>query len=300
MAAPEIERMRAAVVRVHPELSGATFEVATAGWHSTALDVDDRRIFKFPRHEAAERALLKEAALLAQVRSAVSMPVPDMRIHEGPPLFSEHVKIEGGHLPPTHYDHLAEDARRQLGEDLGRFYAELHRLDADRMKALGAGPIEPWRDPADIRARALPALPPEIRCIAEQTIGAFEQLPPDPHGTTYGFFDGHGWNMAFDHDRGRLNGVYDFADSGVGPLHQEFIYSNLVSSDLTERIVRSYEALTGRDLDRGRITLLTGMHRLSELSELADDPDHLPAMVRNFERWAASTERPRGPLPARG
>ena len=44
-------------------------------------------------------------------------------------------------------------------------------------------------------------------------------MPPDPLGTVYGFFDGHGWNMAFDHARGRLNGIFDFGDSGFGPLH---------------------------------------------------------------------------------
>lgn len=32
-----------------PELAGATFSLATAGWHSIAVDVDDRLIFKFPR-----------------------------------------------------------------------------------------------------------------------------------------------------------------------------------------------------------------------------------------------------------
>src|SRR5919106_64050 len=62
-----------------------------------------------------------------------------------------------------------------------------------------------------------------------------------PYGTTYGFFDGHGWNMAFDHTTNRLNGVYDFADSGFGPLHQEFIYTNLIARDLTARIVAEYE-----------------------------------------------------------
>jgi hypothetical protein len=74
--------------------------------------------------------------------------------------------------------------------------------------------------------------------------------------------------MAFDHERQQLNGIYDFADSGLGPLHQEFIYSNLISPDLTVRIVAAYACRTGRMLDRRRINILTGFHRLSELDPL--------------------------------
>jgi hypothetical protein len=121
-----------------------------------------------------------------------------------------------------------------------------------------------------------------------EIIEAFEQLPADPHGLIYGFFDGHGWNMAFDHERGCLNGIYDFADSGIGPLHQDFIYTNFISPDLTERVVTAYEAITGRVLDRRRIALLTGMHRLSELAELADEPKHTSFMIRNVVEWLKS------------
>lgn len=50
-----------------------------------------------------------------------------------------------------------------------------------------------------------------------------------------------------------------------------------------------YEVLATRPLDRRRIELLTGAHRLSELAELADDPTHAPEMVRYFAEWAAKS-----------
>lgn len=73
--------------------------------------------------------------------------------------------------------------------------------------------------------------------------------------------------------------MYDFADAGIGPLHQEFIYSAFIDADLTERIVAAYERFSGRRLERRRIALLTAAHRLSELAELADEPRHLPDML---------------------
>lgn len=286
LAEVDFELARSAIIRAFPDLAQSRFSLVAPGRHSIAIDVDDRLIFKFPRHTAARCALVREAGLLAVVRPLVSMAVPDISIHPGPPLFSRHEKLIGAHLLTTGYERLTDEARHQLGTDLALFYAQLHRLDAHGMKAAGAVPIETWQTPETIRARALPALPPNLRAFAMQAVAAFEGLAPDPYGTVYGFFDGHGWNMAFDHERSKLNGVYDFADSGFGPLHQEFLYSNLVSPDLTERTLCAYEALTGRLLDRGRVTLLTAIHRLSELAELADDPEHAPAAVRNVAAWA--------------
>ncbi len=214
------------------------------------------------------------------------MPVPDLTIHTGPPLFSRHKKLKGDHLLTCHYELLPDEPRQHLAADMALFYAELHRLDAGTMEAAGARPIRAWLKPDDILRRAWPILPPGLRLYAARTITAWRQLGPDPHRTTYGFFDGHGWNMAFDHASNRLNGIYDFADSGFGPLHQEFIYSNWIAPDLTARIITDYKTLTGLALDRQRIELLSGVLRLSELAEYADDADHAPAMVRTIADWA--------------
>lgn len=285
MTGRSLATYRRAIVRVFPGLAGSPFGLAAAGWDSDAVEVDGRLMFKFPRHRRAATALRREAALLAVIRPSITMAVPLLRLHEGPPLFSSHEKLRGGHLLAADYAELSEPARQRLGEELARFYAELHGLGRDVMAAAGAGPIAAWQTPAAIRAKALPLLPPVLRPVAKDVLDAFECMPPDPGGQIYGFFDGHGWNMAFDHARGRLNGIYDFADSGLGPLHQEFIYSNFVSSDLTDRIVAGYQRRTGRLLDRRRIALLTGVHRLSELAELASDPGQVPEMVRHVEEW---------------
>lgn len=292
MSGADIDRFRSAIVRSFPALAGAAFRFLPEGWHSVAVEADGRFVFKFPKDEKARRALLREAALLEAIRPRVRLPVPAMRIHRGPPIFSSHEKLEGEQLLAAEYRTLPEEARDRLARDLARFYAELHRLDIGLMKAAGAEPIGAWETPEDVRRKAVPALPEELREAARRTVRAYERLPPDPRGTIYGFFDGHGWNMAFDHARGVLNGVYDFADSGLGPLHQEFVYSSFIARDLTERIVAAYERMSGLTLDRRRIAVLTGFHRLSELASLADDPRHRPAMIRSFADWIAEGEAP--------
>jgi len=263
--------LRAVIVKVFPDLAAGAFTPQTRGWDSIAIDVDDRLIFKFPRHEPGRAGLVREAALLAIIHPAVTLPTPDMTLHEGPPLFSRHDKLRGGYLEPPLYTALADPARDRLAQTLALFYAQIHALPAADLEAAGAGPIKPWLKPGDILRRAWPVLTEQLRRYAERTIAAWRTLPPDPHGRTYGFFDGHGWNMAFDSAAQQLNGVYDFGDSGFGPLHQEFIYSNMISPELTGRIIGRYESLTGRLLDRERIVLLFEVLRLSELAEHADD-----------------------------
>jgi hypothetical protein len=288
MSEASFESLRSVVVARFPDLARANFSWLPPGFDSLAMDVDDRLIFKFPRSESAAARLKVEAGLLAVIRPAVTMPLPDLAVYPGPPLFSRHTKLKGRHLLAADYAGLPKSARQDLADAMAHFYVELHSLDTGKIRAAGARPIPVWLSPEDILRRSWAVLPTELRSFAEQTIRSWQLLPPDPYGITYGFFDGHGWNMAFDHASRKLNGLYDFADSGFGPLHQEFIYSNFISTELTARIVGGYENATKRSLDRERIRTLTGAHRLFELADLADDPQHLPAMLESVLEWVAS------------
>lgn len=283
----DLQKLRTTIVTSVPELENSSFTLLTAGWDYLAVDVDDRLIFRFPRESAAEKSLMREARLLAVIRPGLSLPVPDLSLHAGPPLFSQHTKLPGDHLVTAQYERLPAEARRLLATDLARFYIELHHPGIETLQEAGAGPVHPWLPPEEILRRTREVLPPRLGRYAERAVSVWQDLPPDPYGTTYGFFDGHGWNMAFDHDRERLNGIYDFGDSGFGPLHQEFIYSNFISADLTSRIVVEYEALSGLKLDRERIDLLTGILRLSELAEQVDDSALRPRLIEYVADWAA-------------
>jgi hypothetical protein len=289
-----IDRFRDAIVRVFPQLSGSTFKLMERGWDCFAVDVDGRLICKFPRHAEGESRLVMQVKLLAVIRPRVSLPLPDMHLHAGPPLFSSHAKLIGEHVVTAEYDALLEAAKKRLGDDLGRFYGELHRIDQAALVEAGAKPIKPWKTSAEIHAKVIPILSPELRDFAQETLAGRNALAADPYGESYGFLDGHGWNMAFDHAQERLNGLYDFGDSGIAPLHQEFIYSSMISADLTERIVTAYESFTGRNLDRRRVDVLTGTHRLWELAEWADDPANRQLAIDNVAKWAITMRSARG------
>ena len=268
-----------------PELGEATFTLMTEGWDSMAVDVDDWFIFKFPRIEEAGEALRREAAMLAVVRPQLTLPVPNLAFYETPQPFSKHPKLKGDHLVTAQYERLSSNAKQQLAEDVAHFYAQLHAMDSALLQAAGALPLKPWPAPKVIAAGVQPHLPQALQQKAHQTLAQWVQLTDDPYGITYGFFDCHGWNMAFDHGTQRLVGMYDFGDAGFGALHQEFIYTSLVSADLTSRVVGTYERITGRKLERERISILTGVLLMIELAQMGNDADKASLVLQNALNW---------------
>lgn len=254
---------RAAIAVVRPDLADRPMTIHTAGWDSDAAEVGGT-IFKFPKRPDAIPRLRKEARLLALIRPRVSLTVPDMRLHEAPVVFSEHEKIPGEMIETPQYDVLTPAQRQVMAERLAEFYAALHAIPLAEARAAGASESG-WPSSAEIMATAQALLPKELHDWARAALAAYDAVPKaDP---VFGYFDGHGWNMAFDHARGVLNGVYDFADAGLGSRTEDLNYSSFISADLTERIVAAYEKHTGLAIDRREVALHTAVQRLAELGE---------------------------------
>ncbi len=279
-------RCLSAIVAAHPALHAEAFTVLTHSWDSIAIALGPMT-FKFPQSEPAAASLRREVALLRVIRPRLSVPVPDMALFEGPPVFSAHPTLPGDHLPPDAYAALPEAAKARLGVTLGRFYADLHGIPDDLAQNAGALPAQRWAEPDVLLDRAVPALPEPLHARARDVIGQYATLGPDPLGEVCGYFDGHGWNMAFDFARKRLSGLYDFADAGFGPVHREFVYPGFIARDLVLRIVAAYAAETGRRPDQRRIDILTAALRLSEFAGATGNPDHLGDMRRNAVEWLA-------------
>ncbi|OJX49035.1 phosphotransferase [Devosia sp. 66-22] len=255
---------REAIRAVRPDLGNVPMVLHTRGWDSNAVEAGDS-IFKFPKHPDAPARLRREAKFLALIGPRVPLAVPSMRLHESPMLFSEHLTIPGDVIETAGYDALGPVQQQAMAEALAGFYAALHAIPLDEAIAAGAEPKPEWPDIATILPMLHERLPTSLHAFAEQAFAAYVELPREE--TIFGYFDGHGWNMAFDHERGVLNGVYDFADAAIGPLSREFTYSSLTSTDLTERLVTAYERRTGKLIDRRTVDLRTTVQHLSELGE---------------------------------
>ena len=258
--------MRRAILEAFPDLAGEAFSIAGKGWHSLAVDVGGRLIFKFPKGEEAEAALRREAGLLAAIAPYVTLPIPKMSLHDGPVLFSRHEKLPGETLDKAAYHRLNEDQKEQISEKIALLLISLHNIPDEIMTHAGAQLVEWWDTADETLAPIWPLLPPSVVAGGRAAIESYRALGPDPLGEPFGFFDAHGWNMAFDHRTGTLNGMFDFADSGFGPVHREFAPLSLIAPEMAAQTATAYDALSGRTLDRRRIFLLTAAMRLSEFA----------------------------------
>lgn len=279
--AAEIARFRAHVIGTLPQFAGGQFTTLTQGWDSVALECDGW-IFKFARTPEAEVRLRREVAILQFLKPRVTMPLPHMVFNDGPVPFSQHLKIPGSSLESADYLRLGEGQRNALATRMAQLYSELHVLPLNRMQQVGATGVDPWMAPDDIIAGAGPKLPRGYKGFLDRTVSAYRKLTITGDEQVYGYFDGHGWNMAFDHEMGLLNGVFDFADSGFGARHRDLSYSNWISADLTLRIIDRYEELTRRTVNRDLVMLYSSALRLAELAE-----GFLPEErgVANVTRW---------------
>lgn len=287
--APPLDTLRDAIAAAVPSLCASTWRVLNDGWDSVAVEVDGQWIFKFPRYAAAEARLRRECSVLGLVRPRVAMPLPEMMLHEKPRLFSQHRKLPGSSLEVDDYGQLSVVQRDRLADALAAFYAQLHAIPQADARAAGAAAIDPWLDPDETARRALPALPARLVPFLHSTLDAYRSMPGDDDNV-FGYFDGHGWNMAFDHATGTLNGVFDFADSGFGARHQDLSYSNWISPDLTLRIIARYEQLTGQAIDRDRVMLYSAVPRLVEFARSAPDHPDFPARLRAVEDWFGAAD----------
>jgi aminoglycoside phosphotransferase (APT) family kinase protein len=270
---------RDAIRAARPDLAGLPMVLHTRGWDSNAVEAGDT-IFKFPKHADAPARLRREAKFLALIAPRVPLAVPRMKLHEAPMLFSEHIMIPGTIIETAGYDALSEAQKQAMAAALAGFYAALHAIPMADAIAAGAELKPEWPEAAAVLPALRQRLPGHIQQFAERAFTAYAALPAEPE--IFGYFDGHGWNMAFDHERGVLNGVYDFADAAIGPLTREFTYSSLTSPDLTERLITAYEALTGRAIDRRAVAIRMSVQNLAEFAEL-EAPDE--KVATSLVRW---------------
>ncbi len=245
-----------------PDLAGLSCRILGAGFDSVALEVDDQLVFKFPRRRscpAGARPRGGAARSHPPTRHSAGARSHDRR-RRGPVLAAQ--KIPGEHLRPEDYPLACRSRARRSRRRSRRCFAELHALDHETMRAAGALPIKPWlragRDRS--RHRALSAWPAAGLGIADPR-GLEKPAARSARRDLWLLRRPSAGTWLSIRASGRLNGIYDFADSGFAGLHQEFIYPAFVSAELMTRVIDHYEAITGRAIDRRRVHLLAAVLR---------------------------------------
>lgn len=282
LLAADLAHYRALVVSTLPQFAGGTFSALGSGAERLVLECDGW-IFRFGLTEAAQQRLRHEAAMLGFLKPRITMSLPQMQLHDGIEPFTQHLRLPGETLERAQYEVLDEGRRNALAMRVAQFYAELHALPLSRLQQVGAAGVEPWMSPEEILAEAQPKLPKKLHPFLKRTVKAYRKLTIAGAELVFGHFDIHGGNMAFDHQTGMLNGMFDFAAAGFGARHRDLATTSRTSADLTRRVLDRYEELARFKVDRELVVLYTSARRLADLASQSL-PDG-PALQRVID-WA--------------
>ncbi|HAL49693.1 MAG: hypothetical protein FI707_05310 [SAR202 cluster bacterium] len=133
-----------------PGIEIRTCEPITDGWSSYVLEVNGRRIFRFPRRPEIAHGVETEILLLPLLAEALPVAVPSYDViardrPDDPALFVGYDKIQGQQL---HRDSLpVQTQRRQLARDIGELLSALHSIPTDGLATANVAPVtaDGWR-----------------------------------------------------------------------------------------------------------------------------------------------------------
>lgn len=278
-----LEKPQAQIERIVQRHVGAdkfkTIKLILHATDSVVADVNDAWIFKFPRQESSAQQIEKEALVLAYFGTQLSLAIPRMTIHAKQYFYSCHAKVPGSVLTTQDYQNLTDDQRNALAETLAVFFSQMHATPMQSVQALHLEKRGPWKPSPAIIADVEEILPAHILPYVRRTMERFDAENARREEEVVGHFDAHGENMAFDLTGGRLNGIFDFADVGIGDYHKELQAPSWISPDLTERIVPRYEALSGRTVNRDRLAI---NHAAAQIINVAFSKGIRPEVAAHF------------------
>jgi aminoglycoside 2''-phosphotransferase len=278
-----------------PELAVATVERLGDGWEHEAYLVDERVVFRFPRHADAGSDFEPEERIHALVASAVGPSVGIPRITRWGRPSARFPHPFAGHevIPGVEANDPRVPMNPELADDLGRALARIHSIPADAAAAAGVDPsaVEAIDLAAALQqlrgwvsqVRAITGHAPEPCAWLEGTLrppGAYRGAPRFIHG------DLQMEHVIVSQTTGRLSGIIDWGGY-FGDPERDFSYMLLHGGwSFFQRAVDAYDLPL--DAEFAERTLFSA--RLGALSWLADvikrggsTSRHLAIVRRVFE-----------------
>jgi aminoglycoside phosphotransferase (APT) family kinase protein len=169
-ATPDAARIARIIHAQFPALDPVRVRFLGEGCDSSAFEVNDVLVFRFPKRADVEKQLLTEARFLeALAASRPPIPIPDFQFHGMPT--AEFPRHFGGYPKLPGRSAIDADPRvsdpAYLAPSLGRFLSWLHAFPADEAIRLG---VPDQRDDSVLR---------EVSAEALEALDVVKQVSPD-------------------------------------------------------------------------------------------------------------------------
>ena len=218
----------AAIMKNFPQLTIETWEPLNEGWANRTFLVNQRIVFRFPKHQVAAHGLVREIGLLTELAPTVPLPIPQYLYHGQPTqhypfVFGGYTFIEG---TPLNQCSPQVQSASWWQPSLGAFLTALHRFPVDRVQDLFETDIyttpQAWQEGISkmckkIRTYIFPLLTHRQR---EELSTYFEQVMANP--SIFSFIpvfihqDFYSHNILVDVDTETVTGIIDWGSCTVG------------------------------------------------------------------------------------
>jgi len=255
-----------------PQLAEGSVEFHGWGCEYDAYLVDERLLFRFPRHSGVGNGFEWEAASIERVEAAVgdAFLVPHVSLWGAPSAHFPYRFFGGVFIPGVGSDHPTAPWAPELADDLGRALRLLHSIPfTAEEKAEAAATPYSCRDPRDGTLWCLEQLPP-IRALAPTEWAWLEDESIVPREFTgeprFIHGDLHPEHILVDRLTGRLTGIVDWGPT-IGDPARDFEFLVIArGQSFLERALRAY----GLPFDEELIARSVYFARVRSLGWLAD------------------------------
>ena len=201
--------------RLHPD----------EGQFNDILIINEKYVFRFPKHPPGVELLLNESRILEKIRSRLPLPIPDpiyiSQDRQAGKVFAGYPMLPGEPLWRETLEGIPdEDTLQRLADQLAGFLKELHSIP---IAEAGADlPVHETREQwaalyHDIQQHLFDRMRPEARDGIQDI---FEEYLAHPRSYAFQPAFRHGdfgpSNILFDRQTRRISGILDFAFAGPG------------------------------------------------------------------------------------
>lgn len=174
---------------------------------------------------------------------------------------------------------------RRVGNKVGEMLVQQHSRVAESDVRGWLRRRVTWPEPADWMRCRLPEVIDDLVLLADldAVIARWDAEPGAKSDMVLIHGDLGLHNMAFDEASGEVRGLFDYDSAAWADRHYDFRYLefDLGRSHLMDAAVEAYQAITGMEIDRGRVNLLNAASAICYLAyRRGVDP---------LERWCGRT-----------
>lgn len=257
-----------------PKLKIERAKIVGAGWHHTAIEVNDTIIFRLPRgvHEQPVGSVIYEMAILKHLAGKLPVEIPNPLYIAPNNAYFGYPKLSGKILMDV-YPSFSEKDKSQLVEDWVDTAIAIHReVSVDMARKLGIPDFDESDEDEELAKEARQILTFEgldkaVMDFAKYTIEAASRINMKEH-VSFIHNDLQFQNFLVDPKTNRITGLFDWTDICIGPLAREFSLGEWVRDETQlEKAISLYQRKTGIHVD---ITQAKTLKHLEEVSDLAE------------------------------